>query len=49
MRELIRPMLFAVVRLGLFLAAVVWIVSQWCELKIYKSVSARQQVRVTLW
>ena len=34
MRPLIRPTLFAIARLGLFLAVVVWIVSQWWSVSI---------------
>ena len=34
MRSLIRPFLFAVARLGLFLAVVAWIVGQWWAIQI---------------
>lgn len=34
MRELIQPGLFWVVRLGLFLSVVVWVVSQWWDVEI---------------
>ena len=48
MRELIRPALFWVVRLGLFFAVAAWVVAQWCFVEMTASGLGRSG-RILVW